>query len=268
MDYSGTLSARSVRSLSVDAMKLLLTSSRKGMPTAEILTLLVSENRTVSAIFAFAYRHPRLLQERLSLTFGENEIVAKANALRSVSRMPFWEALMLSCFGEQHDFTRLLREATFHQAHGDSVFRISRDEILGGRLAELINAQPTGYHLSFSSKIEMGSEGTKQLPLMDFHCPETGQNDRLVLEVCKQLYDHTALVFSSGESYHALGLNLLDEHGFRDFLSRSLLFAPIVDARYVAHQLLEGACALRLSNSTDKPNRPRLKFTLENGRGD
>jgi hypothetical protein len=249
-------------------MKLLLTRSNNGMATAEILTLLVSENRAVSAIFAFAYRHPLLLQERLVLTPGENAILAKATALRSVSRMPFWEALMLSCFGEQHDFTRLLGQATFHQSHGDSVFRISRDEILAGRLVELMSAQPTGHHLSFSSRIEMGAEGTKQLPLLDFHCPDTVENDYLVSEVCKQLYHDTALVFSSGESYHTLGLDLLNENGFRDFLTRSLLFAPIVDARYVAHQLLEGACALRLSTSADKPNRPRLKFTLENRRED
>jgi hypothetical protein len=156
----------------------------------------------------------------------------------------------------------LLQEATFHQSHVDSLLRISRDQVLVGRLTELMNTQPAGYHLSFSSKIELGGEETKQLPLLDFHCPESVENDRLVSEVCKQLYRDTTLIFSSGESYHALGLDPLDEHGFRDFLTRSLLFAPIVDARYVAHQLLEGACALRLSNSANKPNRPRLKFTL------
>lgn len=245
-------------------MKLLLKSASKGMPTAEILTLLVSENKTISAIFAFSYRHPALLQQRLALTADENTIIAKATALRSSSGLPFWETLMLSCFDEPHDFTRLLQEATFHQSHADSLLRISRDEVLAGRLADLVTAQPAGHHLSFSSKIELGGAGTKQLPLLDFHCPESVENDRLVTEVCKQLYRDTTLVFSSGESYHALGLGPLDEHGFRNFLTRSLLFAPIVDARYVAHQLLEGACALRLSNSADKPSLPRLKFIFEN----
>lgn len=246
-------------------MKLHLKIASNGMPTAEILTLLVSENQTISAIFAFAYRHPTLLQQRLALTSDENAIIAKATALRNSSRLPFWEALMLSCFGESRDFKRLLQEATFHQSHAHSLLRISRDEVLAGRLVELMDGQPAGRHLSFSSKIELSGEETKQLPLLDFHCPESVENDRLVSEVCKQLYRDTTLVFSSGESYHALGLDPLDENGFRDFLTRSLLFAPIVDARYVAHQLLEGACALRLSISVDKPNRPCLKFTLENG---
>jgi hypothetical protein len=244
-------------------MELTLTGARRGAPTAEILTSVVAENPIISGIFAFEYKHPTLLQQRLTFTPDENAIVEKATALRRTSRLPFWESLMLSCFGEQRDFKRLLREATFHQTHCDSMFRISRDEILAGRLAELMRAQPVGHHLSFSSKIEWAAEGMKQLPLLDFHCPESAENDRLVSEVCSLLYRHTTLVFASGESYHALGLNPLDQHGFQDLLVHSLLFAPIVDARYVAHQLLEGACALRLSNSIDKPNLPRLKFTIE-----
>jgi hypothetical protein len=257
------LSARFVRFLLFELMNLLLNSACKGMPTAEILTSLVSENQTISAIFVFAYRHPPLLQQRVTLTADENAIIEKAKALRCSSQLPFWEALMLSCFGETRDFTRLLQEAKFHQSHADSLLRISREDVLAGRLAELVDDQPAGNHLSFSSRIELVGEGTKQLPLLDFHCPESTSNDRLVSDVCSQLYRGTAFVFSSGESYHALGVQSVDEYGFRDFLTRSLLFAPIVDARYVAHQLLEGACALRLSNSVDKPNRPRLKLIVE-----
>lgn len=262
MGSFGILSARFDHFQPFDAMKLLLNSARKGMPTADILISLVSENETISAIFVFAYRHPPLLQQRVTLTADEKAIIEKAKALRGSSHLPFWEALMLSCFGEARDFTRLLQEATFHQSHADSLLRISREEVLASRLAELVDEQPAGYHLSFSSRIELMGEGTKQLPLLDFHCPESTENDRLVSDVCSQLYRGTALVFSSGESYHALGVDPVDEHGFRDFLTRSLLFAPIVDARYIAHQLLEGACALRLSNSVDKPSRPRLKLIV------
>jgi hypothetical protein len=233
------------------------------MSTAEILTSLVSENHTISAIFVFAYRHPPLLQQRVILTADENALIEKAKTLRCSTQLPFWEALMLSCFDETRDFTRLLQEAKFHQSHADSLLRISREEVLAGRLEELADDQAAGNHLSVSSKIELVKEGTKQLPLLDFHCPESISNDRLVSDVCSQLYRGKVFIFSSGESYHALGIQPVDEYGFRDFLARSLLFAPIVDARYVAHQLLEGACALRFSNSVDKPNRPRLKLIVE-----
>lgn len=238
------------------------------MPTTDVLTLLISENHQVSAIFAFTYRHPPLLQQRLALTVDEQTIIAKAKALRETSRLPFWEALMLSCFGEHRDCTRFLEEAAFHQSPRDSLMRISRDEVLSGRLAELSIEQLPGYHLSFSSRIEMNGHEVRNLPLLDFHCPENTENDRLVSEVCRQLFRRETLVFSSGESYHALGLDTLGENEFREFLTRSLLFAPIVDARYVAHQLLEGACALRLSHSNEKPSRPRLKFVVKERLGE
>lgn len=244
-------------------MKLLFKSTEKDMTTSEILQLLVSLNHNISAIFAFAYKHPMLLQQRLTMSHDENAIVEKAKILRNASRLPFWESLMLSCFDEKRDYVHLLQEATFHQPHTNSFFRISRAEVHAGQLDQLMKDLLPGYHLSFSSRVELGCGEIRHIPLLDFHCPENINNDRLVSEVCKQLNLSRALVFASGESYHALGLELIDALGFRDFLTRSLLFAPIVDARYVAHQLLDGECALRLSHSTDKPNRPRLKFILE-----
>lgn len=236
------------------------------MPTAEVLQILICENKYVSAIFAFSYRHPPLLQQRLTLTVDEQAIIAKAKSLREMSRLPFWEALMLSCFGESRNCSRLIEEASFHQSSKDSVLRISRDDVLAGRLAELSIEQPPGHHLSFSSRIEIDDHQVRNLPLLDFHCPESAENDSLVSGVCGRLYMNKVLVFSSGESYHSLGLDTLPDDEFREFLTHSLLFAPIVDARYVAHQLLEGACALRLSHSFDKPSRPQLKFIIENGR--
>lgn len=241
-------------------MNLLLASMNYGMSTADVLMLLVSENPSISAIYTFKYKHPSLLQQRLELTSEEKIIIDKAIALRKSSQLPFWEALMLSCFDEKADYSRLLEEATFHQTHNDSLIRITREDVLTGRLDKMINSLPPGHHLSFSSNIEFEKAGMKLLPLLDFHCPETTLNDQLVSEVCHQLYRHVVIVFSSGESYHALGLESLDNDGFRDFLTRSLLFSPIVDARYVAHQLLEGRCALRLSDSANKPERPKLKF--------
>lgn len=263
MDSFGILSGQFVPFLLSDMRNLRVTSVSKGMPTAEVLTSLVLENETISAIFVFAYRHPPLLQQRVTLTSDEKEIIEKAKALRGASRLPFWEALMLSCFDETRDFTRLLQEALFHQSHAESLLRISREEVLAGRLAALVDSQAAGNHLSVSSRIELAGEEMLQLRLLDFHCPESAENDRLVSNVCSQLFGSKTLVFSSGESYHALGVEPVNEHVFRDFLTRSLLFAPIVDARYVAHQLLEGACALRLSKSVDKPTHPRLKLIIE-----
>jgi hypothetical protein len=244
-------------------VKLLLAEVDQSDTTVEVLNALVAANSYISAVSVFPYRHPSLLQARVDLNTDERAILEKAMAMRTALAMPFWEALMLSCFGEKRDYKRLLREATFHQSHRDAMQRVSRSDILGGVLTKLAETQPPGEHLSFSSLIEIDKTSLRHLPLLDFHCPETPENDDLVSEVCQQLIHSSSILFSSGESYHALGLEVLDEVSFREFMTKSLLFAPIIDSRYVAHQLLEGACALRLSCSLKKPTEPRLKRVVE-----
>lgn len=235
----------------------------KRVATVELLTSLVAQRDMISAVFTFSYHHPPLLQGRVDdLSKDEKAIIEKALSLRSSSSLPFWEALMLSCFGEHGDCARFLREATFHQSHRESLQRVSREEVLAGRLIQLAESQPASTYLSFSSLVEVDKSDYKHLPLLDFHCPESDENDRLVAEACKLLFRSSVFVLSSGESYHAVGSNIVDEAEFRMFLGRALLLAPIVDARYVAHQLMEGACALRLSCSAEKPKKPNLKFQV------
>lgn len=167
---------------------------------------------------------------------------------------------MLSCSGEHGDFRRLLRLATFHQNQKSNIIQIERDEILKGKLDDLIQSLSQGQHLSFSSEIFVTKSERYHLPLLDFHCPESAENDRLVTDVCLEIFQTPVLVLASGASYHAIGTELVNDAGLRAYLIRSLFFAPIVDTRYVAHQMLEGACALRLSSSVDKPNLPKYKF--------
>ncbi|MEK7951412.1 primase 1D-like protein [Luteolibacter soli] len=249
-------------------MKLKLSALEDGLTTAEIFERLVVQNPEVSAIHAFAYRHPPLLQDRLEFDPKEKAVLGKALSLRKKTGMPFWEALLLSCFDESLDFSRLLGEARFHQSHRSSICRISRQEALGGRLVEFSNNPPDGCNLSISSGIEVCGGALKHLPFLDFHCPESVRNDRLVSDVCIEIYRSPVIVMSSGESYHSIGLELLGEAELRGLLTRSLLYSPIVDARYVTHQLLEGACALRLSSSVNKPRLPRLRFVVDSHRED
>jgi hypothetical protein len=233
-----------------------------GTVTSRALEGLVETNLCIGGVFVFSYQHPPLLQQRLDLTLEEKAILEKALVVREKTSLPFWDAIMLSCFDEPRDFRRLLAEATFHQTHRASMSRITRADVLSGRLTNLALTTLPSDVWSFSSLVETSDARFAHLPLLDFHCPETVRNDRLVATVCERLFRSATLVFVSGESYHAIGLELLDEAALRNFLIRSLFFAPIVDRAYVAHQLLEGACALRLNFSATKPNVPTLKFLI------
>lgn len=241
-------------------MKLSFAGITKGMSSVKVLESLVAQNIKLGAIHAFTYAHAQPLQNRITFSESENVIFSKALRIREKTLLPFWEALMLSCSGEPGDFRRLLRLATFHQQQKSNIIRIERDDVLKGKLDDLIQSLTQGQHLSFSSEIFVTKSERYHLPLLDFHCPESVENDRLVADVCLEIFQTPVLVLSSGASYHAIGTELVDDAGFRAYLIRSLFFAPIVDTRYVAHQMLEGSCALRLSSSIDKPNLPKFKF--------
>jgi len=223
----------------------------------------VADNAQIAALYVFNYTQPSILQKRVALSDDEGAIIDKARAIRAAVRLPFWESVMLSCFGgARGSYTRLVSEARFHQSHRETLRRMSREAVLSSELTVLSQVQPADQPLSFSSIVEVDGGVHAHLPLLDFHCPESPANDLLVAEVAKILFTANVILFSSGESYHAIGLELLSEERLMEFLARSVLFAPIVDSRYVAHQMLEKACALRLSRSIDRPKQPALKIMI------
>ena len=241
-------------------MRLSIPELAIGNSTSEVLTALTRANERIKAIFVFSYRPPPLLQQRLDFTTDEASIVEDAIVQRKATNLPFWDSLLLSCFNKAGGYERLLQQTTFHQNHKETFRRISKDEICRGHLTDLVMRVSADESYSFSSQVELSEARLAHLPLLDFHCPETLKNDRVVSEVCKHLFEAPVFIFSSGESYHAVGSTLVEAEDLRTFLVKSLFFAPVVDRAYVAHQMLEGACALRLSSSLAKPNVPKLKL--------
>jgi hypothetical protein len=68
----------------------------------------------------------------------------------------------------------------------------------------------------------------------------------------------TGYILESGRSYHFYGEQLLDDSQWLRFLAESLLFGPVVDRRWVAHQLIESASALRISAGPNGAPIPRV----------
>jgi hypothetical protein len=174
--------------------------------------------------------------------------------------MPFWDAVMLSCFNQPKTAEGLLRAALFHQSLKGNWKFVPRSDVLRSGIEEVPPAM--GSVLAVGSGVMINNEGDVHLPLLDFHCRETRDNDRLVASVCRLLFGGTSVVCRSGESYHAYGLATVTREELGRFLCAALLFAPIVDRAYVAHQLIEGQCALRISTAPTKPMRPEVKFIV------
>jgi len=57
-------------------------------------------------------------------------------------------------------------------------------------------------------------------------------------------------------------MSLIAKEDFQVFIGAAMLFVPIVDRAYLAHQLLEGRCALRLTPGGGKSQVPTAVAVL------
>jgi hypothetical protein len=114
------------------------------------------------------------------------------------------------------------------------------------------NADTLLLRLELTSEVICDSGATEHIPLLDFHCPISSSNRNLVAEVAKRLLPGGAIILESGDSYHVYGRKTVSSAALTCLLAKSLLFSPIVDRAYIAHQLIEGRCALRISAGGQK----------------
>jgi hypothetical protein len=69
------------------------------------------------------------------------------------------------------------------------------------------------------------------------------------------------MLVNSGRSYHFYGDRLLTTSKWREVLLRASLLAPIVDGRWITHQLLQGYAALQVSSHPALGSPPVVEMT-------
>lgn len=238
--------------------RLTIRDGMVGAAASEVVRNLVLNNPKLTAVHVLRYHQPPLLQERAALDPGSSRLLQEALKLRRLSGIPFWDAVLLKCCERPEHARTFLEQAQLHQAQG-RLRRLNRDDVEAGRVESILRERHVADVVALSSAVHVGGKGRAHIPLLDFHCASNSRNDVLVGHVCRRLLG-AAVVLESGESYHAYGLCVVESQALRSILARAILFAPLIDRAYVAHQLLEGACALRLGTSVTKRQTPRVKF--------
>jgi hypothetical protein len=176
-------------------------------------------------------------------------IVKQALELRAAYRVPFWEAvLLLSRRGNEIVTEKILDSAIFHQPmdNAKQTINISAKELTTRKLADLSRRLSERQALVVSSKV-VTQDRAGHIPMIDFRIRPSAENERLAASILKRI-GHRGTLLNSGNSFHFYGHDLLS--GYEQlvrFLGRASLFAPFVDQRWIAHQLIEGSCALRVS---------------------
>ncbi len=216
-----------------------------GSSVHELVVALLQRTEGAAALSLFCPPPVPMLQQRIETSLRTEEVLRTAADLRHRTNLPFWDAVNVSGFGRAEVATDLLREALFHNRHESPRRRVPIPGLTAQGLAELCSASGDEVTV-LSSEIEMDDGSRRHLPMLDFHAPASEANLMLVTAAARELHP-SGFVLKSGKSYHFYGAALLSGEQNIDHLARALLLAPIVDRAWVAHQLLERACGLRIS---------------------
>lgn len=203
-----------------------------------------------------SFREPPLLQERFAGL--PNDLLKRAMGIRESSVFSFWDSLLAATIEANSRDAEIIRHALFHNEQPELRTCI---ESYGITLEKIENAIGFTQHneiVALSSRVNVKGNKTFHLPLLDFHCDSSEGMLDLVKKVSEELISGDYYVIDSGKSFHLIGTQLLSVGEWTRFLHRALLLNPIVDSRFIAHQLIQGECKLRLTKSTNKTTQPKI----------
>ncbi len=176
----------------------------------------------------------------------DSAMLKRAVDLHDSVGVPFWEAMLLTLRAASMAPAEVLRAATYHNPATENVRILDTRGLSEARLRQIASSASTGRVMAVSSQVEMGDGSIAHLPMLDFGSIRPFDQLAVVEEIVRQL-GVGGWILLSGKSFHFYGDRIISQADLTVYLARSLLFAPIVDARWVAHQLIESACALRIS---------------------
>lgn len=194
------------------------------------------------------------------------EVFKKAAALAESAGcdVPLWD-IAWSLANTPEVLQQLVAQALGHDVNGQpsETVRFTTPKS-GVRYAqEKIEGLKSGLVLAVCSKCRLADGATVHIPMMDFRCKTSPENQKKVESALRRMGQKRGYVLDSGRSYHYYGMDLMDEPAWIQFMGRCLLLSPLVDSRYVAHRLIEGTCALRLSTSERHPTCPTVVANLQ-----
>jgi hypothetical protein len=238
-----------------------LNASVIGFEAPRFIALLVECFPDIEAITLFRPPSSLPIQQDPSIDGAEQILIERALAIRSDLGLPFWDSLLLYLSTHPVRAEHLLKRATLHNPQRLDALQIHRNDCTETQIRKIVEALPSDRMLAISSRM-LTKQGTPlHLPMLDFHCVASPENDNLVKSVMTKI-GLEGFIARSGRSYHFYGNELVDEQSLVTVLGKALLFSPILDRAWIAHQLLERACGLRISPGKDYKSCPLIAFEV------
>lgn len=198
--------------------------------------------------------------QRLGQESGAAALVGAARAAHETDGSPFWEALLVRAGAAPGGLgPEVARAATLHQDLARyPLTSLPADDEVERRLRRLLARIQAGRLLVASSLCSADGDARRHIPMLDFSHKAAAPGSLATVRACVERLEVPGAILTTGRSFHFYGVGGCGDDELRGFLGRALLLAPIVDGRWVAHQLIEGSCGLRLGRSRHTEDPPRV----------
>jgi len=241
---------------------------QRGTPALDLVHKLPEINHSIAALHFKTYTPLPMLEERLIASTDQpiQDILQQASAIRAAAKknlVPYWESVLMAASAT--DKTDLvMREAVRHEPEDEQAeaFQISVQNLARGALKDRIASVSGNQVTALCSTCTLLDGTCRHIPLMDFRIPPDAHNTQVVKHALTALNHSSGVILQSGRSYHFYGFKLLNEEEWVKFSAKCLLLAPLTDARYIAHRLIEGSGALRITTGIVKPVIPIVECVL------
>lgn len=228
-------------------------TQQKSLDSFDVVERLISGQEKLSHFHILDVSTPPFLQERVPSQLLSASAVQDAIELKRRYGHSFWDAYLTTLQWEDSSRSEeVFRAALLHDKASSRLCRLKADE--ASLLRQMDLQRGPGQMLALSSLVELRGREMRHIPMLDFRCEASDQSLPLVSSAVRALTGSgQGLLLASGKSYHYYGCGLLTSQELIQFLARASLLGPIIDRRWIAHQILEGACALRIGRGHDYP---------------
>jgi len=186
------------------------------------------------------------------------EVTRAARVEHTERGFGFWEFALSRALSADPDTRRaLIHGALRHEPMVEADRQeLDVDDFVAGLRSRKWRDMPARTLVNLCSTVRRQDGTTAQLPMLDFGLDATASKSAdAAVEALEEL-EVGGVLFTSGRSFHFLGDTLMSGDGMRRMLARAQLLSPLIDYRWVAHQLIDGESRLRISTDVERNPQP------------
>ena len=211
------------------------------MNSLDVIARVLELNSGIVELSFVELEDSRVVQHDMEMRVEEKRQIERAMDIRAHHYFPFWDCLC-STFINNEGYSKRLLGLVFRHNYNNDVVSIPR-----GQFPQIQELLAQGRPYAILSKVLSADGKAYHLPLIDFHCDSADVNVQLAVDLLEIIGIGPGYLLDSGESFHFIGTQLIEAADFGPYLGRLSMFSPIVDKSWIAHQLIEGSCALRIT---------------------